>query len=447
MSGAAATCGTVYVPTDYDQPSAGTTALAVARFAARGAPQGDLFVNPGGPGSGGIGFASFLARNATGLSSNYNIVGFDPRGTGESDPLICLDTPAFDILNDFDPTPETDEEFQQGVELVEAQGQACKANSGPLAAHVSTIEAARDIDVIRGVLEDEKLNYFGFSYGTFLGTTYAALFPDKVGRFVLDGALQPGLSTMQVAEGQTEGIQTALDAYIADCVEAASCPLGQNANDAQQRLRQLLVDTDTTPLRTDDPERPLNQALAFTGVVATLYSRSSWPSLSDALRAALNGNGQPLLSLADGYLNRSDEGYIGNELQANAAINCLDEEIVGGPTTLPASQFMAASPIAGDIMYGLAARGCGDWPLKTTLTSPDYSAPGTPPILVVGTTRDPATPYVWAEELARTLDSGVLLTRVGDGHTAYTSGNPCIVATVNAFLVDGTIPADRTRCE
>src|SRR3954447_18848287 len=230
VSGTRANCAIVYVPTDYDQPSAGTTALAVATFPSTGTPQGDLFINPGGPGAGGIGFASYLARNASGLSAHYNIVGFDPRGTGQSDPLVCLETQAFDTLNAFDPTPETSEERQQGIDLVEAQGEACDANSGPLAAHVSTIEAARDIDLMRALLGDDKLDYFGFSYGTFLGTTYAALFPERVDRFVLDGAVKPGLSTMDLAQGQTRGIQTELDTYIASCVATPSCPLGQDAD-------------------------------------------------------------------------------------------------------------------------------------------------------------------------------------------------------------------------
>jgi pimeloyl-ACP methyl ester carboxylesterase len=437
----------VYVPTVYEQPDAGTTAIAVARFSESGTAQPDLFVNPGGPGAPGIGYARSLADRATGLSSSLNIVGFDPRGTGASDPLVCLDTAALDQLNAFDPTPETQQERQQGIDLVTAQGEACKENSGLLAAHVTTIETARDIDVLRSVLGDEKLNYFGASYGTFLGTTYAALFPDKVDRFVLDGALVPDLNMIETGEVQTRGFQTAISDYSNDCVaHSAACPLGTTVGGADARLRDLLVQADQSPLPTGDRARPLTQDLAFFGVVDTLYSRSSWSALTDALTAAAAGNGQPLLALSDDYFGRVDGGYTTNLIQANQAINCLDEEVAGGPTSIPESKFIADSPIAGDIMYGLAARGCGNWPLKTTLTPPDYAAPGTPTILVVGTTRDFATPYIWAQQLARTLDNAVLLTRDGDGHTAYVSGNPCIVSAVNAFLVDGTVPAAGTRC-
>jgi pimeloyl-ACP methyl ester carboxylesterase len=443
----AATCATVYVPTDYEQPNAGTTAIAVARFGSTQGSQGDLFINPGGPGAGGIGFAAYLAQSAPGLASNYNLIGFDPRGTGSSDPLECLDAHAFDVLNAFDPTPETPEERQMGIDLVDAQGEACKANSGLLAAHVTTIETARDIDVMRAVLSDEKLNYFGFSYGTFLGTTYAALFPDKVGRMVLDGALEPGLSSMQVGAVQNEGVETELDAYVASCVNGTQpCPLGATTDNAKGELRKLLVNVDNTPLPTADGTRPLDQALAFTGIVDTLYSPSSWVRLTDALRAAESGNGQPLLTLADDYLGRTSSGYASNELQANQAINCLDEQVAGGPTTGSEADFLKDSPIAGDIMYGLADRGCGDWPLKSTLTPPDYSAPGTPKILVVGTTRDPATPYVWAQQLAQTLSNAVLLTRDGDGHTAYISGNRCIISAVDVFFADGTVPPGGTTC-
>ncbi len=439
-------CATVYVPTSYEQPDAGTTAIAVARFTATGRSEGDLFINPGGPGAGGIDFAGYLAGSARTLASNFDIVGFDPRGTGSSDPLDCLATSALDALNAFDPTPETAQESQQGIDMVTAQGQACEDNSGLLASHVTTIETARDIDVLRAVLGDEKVNYFGFSYGTFLGTTYAALFPDKVGRFVLDGALVPDLNSMQIAEVQTRGLETGLTSYIQDCVKRGSCPLGTSVNAAKSRLRQLLVDVDTDPLVTNDPARPLTQGLAFYGIVDAMYSPSSWPVLSDALGAALDGRGQALLDLSDDYFQRFGGGYVNNELQANQAINCLDEQVAGGPSSVPEATFEADSPIAGDIMFGLASRGCGAWPPSTTLSPPDYSAPGTPPILVVGTTRDFATPYTWARQLASLLDNGVLLTRNGDGHTAYLSGNSCIVSAVNAFLVDGTAPPNGTRC-
>ena len=316
-----------------------------------------------------------------------------------------------------------------------------------LADHVTTIETAKDMDVLRSVMGDDKMDYFGFSYGTFLGTTYAALFPDKVGRFVLDGALAPGLNTIQASEVQTQGFQTAITAYINNCVKTvANCPLGSSAGAAATNLRQLLTDVDQNPLPTNDPARPLTQALAFYGIVDTMYNRDSWSSLTDALSAAVNGDGQALLSLSDNYFGRKDGRYDSNLIQANAAINCLDEEVAGGATQIPESTFVADSPIFGDIIFGMADRGCGDWPLKTTLTAPDYSAPGTPPILVVGTTRDPATPLIWAQELAQTLDNGVLLTRNGDGHTAYLSGNHCIIQNVDEFFIAGSVPATGTSC-
>jgi pimeloyl-ACP methyl ester carboxylesterase len=409
---------------------------------------GDLFVNPGGPGAGGIDFAGYLAAiGAPGLAANFDIVGFDPRGTGQSDPITCLDTQDLDTLNAFDPTPEDAQERQQGIDLVNEQGAACEQNTGLLADHVSTPETARDIDVMRGVLGDDKTNYFGFSYGTFLGTTYAALFPDKVGRMVLDGALIPNTNSFTASEMQTRGLQTELDAYIAQCLKlAGGCPLGSSASTAADRLRQLLVDVDDSPMQTGDPKRPLTQALAFYGIVDTMYSPNSWQSLTNALAAALQGDGFPLLALSDDYFQRQSDGYANNEIQANQAINCLDEQIAGGPTPIPEATFVSDSPIMGDIMYGFADRGCGQWPLKTSLTAPDYSAPGTPPILVVGTTRDPATPYIWAQQLTQLLSHGELLTRDGDGHTAYISGNKCIVDAVDAFFVSGTDVAPGTTC-
>jgi pimeloyl-ACP methyl ester carboxylesterase len=405
-----------------------------------------LFVNPGGPGSAGIGFAAYLSQVAPTLAGTYNIVGFDPRGTGKSDPLVCLDAAQLDTLNAFDPTPDTPAERQDGIDLVTQQGAACEANSGLLASHVTTVETAKDIDVLRAVLGDDKLDYFGFSYGTFLGTTYAALFPDKVDRFVLDGALEPGLSGMQISEGQTQGFQTAVTAYMKDCIKQPSCPLGTSVGDATSKIRNLLTGVDQNPLPTGDPARPLTQSLAFYGIVDTMYSPQSWSSLTAALAQAFSGNGQQMLALADDYFGRSGGQYSNNLIQANAAINCLDQEVAGGPTQIPESKFVADSPIFGDIVYGMADIGCGNWPEQTTVTPPDYSAPGTPPILVVGTTRDPATPLVWAQGLAKTLVNGVLLTRNGDGHTAYLSGNQCIVQNVDDFLVGGVVPANDTHC-
>lgn len=435
------------MPTDYEQPNLGTTAIAVARFHTASSPRGDLFVNPGGPGAAGIDFAAFLTGAAPILAGTYNIVGFDPRGTGQSDPLVCLDTADLDALNAFDPTPDSPAERQEGIDLIDAQGAACAANSGLLADHVTTIETARDIDVLRAVMGDDKLDYFGFSYGTFLGTTYAALFPDKVDRFVLDGAVAPGLNGIESSEVQTQGFQTAVTAYIKDCVKNSSpCPLGTSPDAAKTKLRQLLVDVDNNPLTTNDPSRPLTQALAFYGIADTMYNPASWSTLSSALAEAFAGQGQALLGLSDDYFGRSGSGYSSNFIQANSDINCLDEEVAGGPTHIPESKFTSDSPLFGDIIFGLADRGCGDWPPKTTLTPPDYSAPGTPPILVVGTTRDPATPLVWAQELASTLSNGVLLTRNGDGHTAYLSGNECIVQNVDDFLIGGVVPAVGTRC-
>ena len=335
-NGLTAQCATVFVPTSYEDPSLGTTGIAVAQFQTSFlGSNGHLLVNPGGPGAAGIDFAAQLVFAAFNLATSYDFVGFDPRGTGQSDPLVCLGTPALDELNAFDPTPETDTERQQGIDLIDEQGQACETNTGLLADHVTTVETARDMDVIRAVLGDDKMDYFGFSYGTFLGTTYAALFPDKVDRFVLDGALAPGLNTIEATEVQTQGFQTAVDSYIADCLSQTTCPLGTSASAAGKKLRQLLVDVDTNPLPTDDPARPLTQSLATYGMILTMYDIGFWPQLSSALTAAFSGDGQPLLTLADQYLGRSGGEYINNELQANQAINCLDEQIAGGPTQIP----------------------------------------------------------------------------------------------------------------
>ncbi|WP_229052188.1 alpha/beta hydrolase [Aeromicrobium sp. Leaf350] len=442
-------CAAITVPIDYAEPDGETTEIEMRVIGDEDAEQ-HLFVNPGGPGGSAIDYAvSMSYALGDDVLDEYAIVGVDPRGVGISSPLECYDDEQFDAYVDTDPTPDDPAETQAAADQLTGMAEACEENSGELAAHVSTVEVARDMDIARALVGDTKFNWFGASYGTYLGATYAGLFPEKVGRMVLDGAINPELGPVESALGQTTGFQRALEAYIADCVSEADCPLGTDAAAGEQKLADLLVQIDAQPMPTGDDERPLTEGEAFFGIALPLYSESLWPELTRALTSAFGqGDGSDLQTLSDLYFERGPDGsYASNIGQVITAVNCLDaterptfEEIEG-----ELAQFTEVSPVFGRAL-GLGAAGCSAWPFESDAEPVDFTAKGAPPILVLGTTRDPATPYEQAVELADLLDSGVLISRDGDGHTAYQSGNECITETVDAYLVDGTVPDEDPDC-
>jgi pimeloyl-ACP methyl ester carboxylesterase len=441
-------CATATVPIDYDDPSAGDTFIELVRIPASGEAQGTLFVNPGGPGESGVDFApGWALLVGPEVTAAYDVVGFDPRGVGASDPLECLDTAALDEFIAFDPTPETPEEIDEWATLLAGMGEGCEQDAGALASHVTTVETARDLDVLRAVVGDDQLNYYGASYGTYLGATYAALFPDNVGRLVLDGAVDPEMPFSELFLGYARGFEVALASYADNCVADGACPLGSTPDEVIASVQDLFAQVDEEPLLTSDPDRPITQGLAYWGVVTGLSSaEEGWPLLTEAVLSAQNGDGDLLLLLADVATGRDEEGYSSNLFMAQTAIDCLDTQIRPEGDEVNIDEFVEASPTFGAIVGGFAAYGCDTWPLETALQAPDYSAPGAAPIVVLGTTRDPNTPYAWAQRLAEIIDSGVLLTRDGDGHTGYLKGNACIDQTINEYLVNGAVPDDGTTC-
>ncbi len=445
-------CATLEVPLDYADPGGETIRLAVLRHPAS-VPRdrlGSLVVNPGGPGAPGTsyaaGAASFFGRE---LVERFDLVGFDPRGAGQSSPVDCLSDSELDAYVAEDPDPDTPDEVRDFMRTARAFGAGCASRSGDVAAHVSTVEAARDMDVLRAALGESTMVYFGASYGTKLGATYADLFPERVGRMVLDGALDPTLGLVDTSLGQARGFQTALDAYVANCIESSdSCFLGSSVAEGQQRITDLLASIERQPLPAGDG-RELQVGNAFYGIVLPLYNRSSWFALSTALRAALAGDGSQLLAFSDLYTSRAADGtYDDNSLEANLAINCLDDPASFGPAQVRRRipDFEEASPTFGRV-FAWSLAGCRGFPLRATEsdTGP-LDAAGAAPILVIGTTRDPATPLAWAEALASQLDSGVLVTRDGDGHVGYRRGNECVDAAVEDYVVTGAVPPDGLPC-
>lgn len=443
-------CSRLTVPVDYQQPDGDTIELNLKRVPAadQDARVGSLVVNPGGPGAPGTVMADYAyGYFRSQLLERVDVVAFDPRGTGDSDPVDCLSDADLDAYVAQDPSPDDAAEAEEFDRLTEQFFAGCVANSDDVVGHVSTVEAARDMDVLRSALDEPKLSYLGFSYGTTLGSTYASLFPQNVGRFVLDGATDPTLDFRERNLSQAAGFETAIRAYVDDCVAGGGCYLGDSRDAALTTITDFLDSVEEQPLPTDSG-RDLEIGNAVYGLIAPLYSRESWSQLDAALQAALDGDGTGLMEYSDLYTSRNDDGtYADNSVEAIGAINCLDDPSSVAPADIPAEYpaFEEASPTFGRTFAWFLA-GCRGIQVEAEEERPVVRAEGADPIVVIGTTRDPATPYEEAVALADQLESGVLLSRDGDGHTAYNKGNDCIDEAVEGYLLDGVVPADGTEC-
>jgi len=450
-------CATLKAPLDYARPGDGDLRLAVARKKATGPGKrlGSLLVNPGGPGGSAVDYLQSYAGIGypAKVRARYDMVAVDPRGVARSEPVECLDGRRMDTYTQTDTTPDDARETGELVGAFKDFAEACGKRSAKLLRHVSTVEAARDMDLVRAALGDEKLTYVGASYGTFLGATYAGLYPERVGRLVLDGAMDPSLPARKMNRDQTAGFETAFRSFAKDCVSESDCPLGRAGTSPEQvgrNLKAFFRQLDSTPVDAGDADgRKLGEALATTGVIAAMYDEGAWPQLREALDMAMKEkDGAGLLVLADSYYERAANGTYANLMAANAAVNCLDlPPAFGSPEEVEKgiADFEEASPVFG---AGLAwaSLNCAYWPVGPTGEPRRIEAKGAAPIVVVGTTRDPATPYRWAQALATQLSSGTLLTYDGDGHTAYGRGSACIDAAINRYLVEGVPPENGKRC-
>lgn len=446
-------CATVQVPLDWDAPEAGAIGLALKRSLATGASEdrlGSLLINPGGPGASGTEFVDYAVSGVMGdpVLDAYDVVGFDPRGVGGSTAVDCGTDAVLDEFFTADVPMASQADVDAARERTRVFGESCLEATGPLLGEVDTVSAARDLDVLRAVLGDEKLSYAGFSYGTFLGATYAGLYPENVGRLLLDGALDPSMSNDDLVIGQAIGFEEALSAYVEDCQAGASCPLRGSVEEGKQQILDLVTRVEAKPIDAGGGEA-LNGALAFYGIVVTLYDDASWPSLTMALDEAIRDNtGAILLELAGYYLDRTGDGaYLSNSMEAFTAINCLDYPVVErsyDEMLAFADEVAVSAPTFGREF--VMAVGCEAWPFQSQVERAPITAEGAAPILVVGTTGDPATPYEWSVALADQLESGHLLTFEGEGHTAYGRGGPCIGDAVDAYLVEGTLPEEGLVC-
>ncbi len=442
-------CALVVVPLDYREPDSATIELSVIKVAARGDRVGALVFNPGGPGASGVEYAKFAGFIFPGeLLESYDLVGFDPRGVGGSSAVDCVDDAELDAFLGSDPTPDDDAERAAYDTRMEDFANACAERGGDVARHVSTPEAARDLDILRAVLGQERLTYYGASYGTYLGATYAALFPDQVGRFVLDGAVDPTLTGIEPVLRQAEGFERAATAYLQDCVDGGDCPLGNDLDTARSTLQNVLASLDSAPVPVEgDTVGQLTEGWGQYGVISAMYAEEYWPLLTAGLVDVMGGDGKGLQFLANEYASRNSDGtYDGTlSLESFYAIGCLEpntEDDLSEEEVL--AQIEAVAPTFARYFAGDSP--CAYWDYSQVETVTDFTASGAAPIVVVGTTRDPATPYEQAVSLAELLESGVLVSFDGDGHTAYGSSNDCVDDAVTGYLVDGTVPEDGLSC-
>ncbi|WP_030391347.1 alpha/beta hydrolase [Kitasatospora purpeofusca] len=448
-------CATLKAPLDYAKPDGRTIDLALIRAVATGTggqPRiGSLIYNFGGPGGSGVATLPALAKDYADLNARYDLVSFDPRGVGNSAGVRCLDDAATDASAAVDGSPDDQAETTALDAAGSAYAAACEQNSGAVLPHVDTVSAARDLDLMRQVLGDAKLHYFGISYGTELGGVYAHQYPGNVGHLVMDAVVDPTKDPVQSALGQAKGFQLALENFMKACAAQAgpSCPTGQGGDEGTRRITDLLNGLDTAPLPTDSNRR-LTQDLAVTGIAAALYNPNTWNALSIGLQEAMRGGtGTTLLALADAYSGRDQQGHYSNQSAANRAISCADDrsrytaaDVQG---LLPT--FRQASPVFGDFTaWGLTS--CTGWPVQGSADLPEVSAAGSAPIVVIGNTGDPATPYEGAGAMARQLGAGVgvQVTLQGQGHGGYDSGNACLKQVVDQYLLADKVPAEGTTC-
>jgi pimeloyl-ACP methyl ester carboxylesterase len=442
-------CTSLFVPLNYSKPSGRQISIALLKVSAKKRSKriGSMLVNPGGPGASGVDFAARAQRLfGSRITDRFDIIGFDPRGTARSAQVNCVSDQQFEVFVGTDPSPDNEAERAEIRSVSKGFADGCAKQVGADALpFFGTFDVARDMEQIRRALNEETISMMGFSYGTLLGATYADLFPSRVRSFVLDGALDAEATGDDRAREQTRGFESVLRAYSANCPQRRTC-VGALREDPLATIDSLLQQVERVPIPVRG--RQVGPGEASLGLVRALYSKErGWPLLDGALIAAGNGSGERWLALADDYTNRRANGTFDGLLESNSVINCTDN---AGSTDLAHYDQLAVeldkiSPRFGAaIAYGNLP--CAYWAVPAAATKWTTRAAGSKPILVVGTTNDPATPYVWAQRMAKELENGVLLTNVGDSHTAYFSGGKCVRSAIEDYLVDGVVPKTGTRC-
>jgi pimeloyl-ACP methyl ester carboxylesterase len=440
-------CGRLTVPLDAKRPDGPQITLALARRPATHKRIGVLFTNPGGPGGSGVDFLQ-SARSVfrSDILDNFDIVSWDPRGVGDSAPVQC--TPNLDGFYAVDRDPQTAAAVATNVDAARSFVASCAKQSGSELPFVSTADTVRDMDAIRAAMGENTISYFGFSYGTLIGAMYAAAYPEHVRAMVLDGAVDPSLATETVLVDQARGFEQQLDAFFQWCQSNSDCGFA-TGGDPAAAFDHLVEATraETIPAKVGNEPRTLGPGEFDIGVASALYGgESSYPDLGAALAQTARGLGDKLLKFADSYTGRQSGGRYSSETAALYATSCLDapapRTIVGVEQDARAAE--KAAPRMGPATVWLSLP-CTYWPVLPTGKIAPVHAPKAPPIVVVGNTHDPATPYKWAQGLARQLGTATLLTYQGGGHTAY-GRDGCIDQNVDDYLVKLTVPATGTTC-
>jgi pimeloyl-ACP methyl ester carboxylesterase len=446
--GEAFECADLGVPLSYRSPDGGTIDLAVIRRRAEG-PQriGSLVLNPGGPGASALSYlraiADLLPRH---VRERFDLVSFDPRGIGESSPVVCDGN--IDPVLDASFSPRNARERAELVAAFRTLVDSCSRASGSVLPHVATVDTARDLDRLRAAMGDETLSFVGQSYGTYLGTLYASMFPDRVRTIVLDGAIDPGASGAAIALGQARGFERALDDFLEECAARRDCPFRHDGRTgaAYDALRARAVREPLATLR--NAGRTVNGTRFDAGVLGALYAgRAGWKALAQALADAEDGNAATLLGYADAFVYRESAGTRHQALDAFWAITCLDGPLVGDVAAAARLEARArrAAPRLGAFLVNFTLP-CSMWPVPPVESPGRLTAAGAPPILVIGTTGDPATPLASATVLARSLDRAALLVATGEQHTSFLVGNGCVDRAVTRYLVERRLPRRGARC-
>jgi pimeloyl-ACP methyl ester carboxylesterase len=447
-----ADCTTFEVPLDYQDPQGDRVELAMTKVRASGESIGSLFVNPGGPGGSAFEYAKaadYIVSDQ--VRESFDVVGVDPRGVGQSDTIRCLTDEQIDAQISADGSPDTELEESRLILDAGFIGQACKNKDNPLIAHMSTVEVAKDMDIARALVGDPVMNLLGKSYGTAIGTTYMSLFPDRVGRMVLDGVLPTYLSQLDLTQAQAQEFEVLLRYFVSDCLEQTDCPLTGSIDQGVKQIQQFLVDLDSQPLMGDN-QRELTQSLATFAIVSYLYfPEFDFPDLRSGLNAAMTqGDPSTLLRLLDQRISRGPDGrYTDNSTDAFYAVSCLDYPVTQNIDEVRdfANQLAISAPTFGENL-GWGVLACKDWPY-TAQQSTDIETNTSPPVMLIGTENDPATPIQWAKEVAVKLGNAELIVWEGGyNHTAYREGSECVTDRVDAYLLEGTIsPGTTTTCE
>ena len=439
-------CGTLSVPLDYEHPTTRTITLALIRKPATDKTTriGSVLLNPGGPGESGIEFLRGDISSLANLNHRFDLVSWDPRGVAESTPITCVDGPQEDRYVATDSVLDDAQEKQAFIQANQDFAAGCKARSGDLLPYMDSASTARDMDQIRAAVGDSKLTYLGFSYGTYIGQWYAHLFPTRVRALSLDGVVDPTVSANDSLYGQVVGFEQNLEAFIADCKARTSCAYGRSG-DPGAKITAAMNSLDKTPLKVGT--RELTRSLAMTGMLITLYDQSAWQYLDQALTALDKGDGRILLALADIYNHRNPDGTYKNLFNgAFHSAYCLDFAV---PSDISAYDQLTASYTKASPLFGpwsvYSNLQCAYWPVKPKSSQGPLTVQGAPPILLVGGTNDPATPFSEAQSVNKQISGSVLLTRHGNGHTSY-DASTCAHQAEDAYLIDLTVPASGTVC-